>query len=109
MYYMRAETVMLLIKHEADVTAQDETKSTPLHLASSVGSTEVVRLLVEHGADVTAQDVHHMTPLHLASSWVSAECMQLLIQYGLKLADRMDSQENCTRKRPKTMQIQCSY
>lgn len=99
----------LLIYYGADVTAQDETKSTPLHLASSVVSTETVRLLIDHGADITAPDVHCMTPLHLASSWVSAETMQLLIQDGLMLAERMGSQKNGTRKRTKIRQIPCSY
>ena len=63
----------LLIDHGANVNAQDDTKSTPLHLASSMGSIETVQLLIEHGADVTARDVRHMTPLHLASSWVRAQ------------------------------------
>ena len=65
----KAETVELLIDNGADVTSQDETKSTPLHLASSVGSAKTAWVLIEHGADVAAQDVHRRTPLHLASSW----------------------------------------
>ena len=76
----KTETARLLIEHGADVTSQDENKSTPLHLASSAGNPEMVRLLIEHGADVTALDVHRMTPLHMASSWVSAEGVPLLKQ-----------------------------
>jgi ankyrin repeat protein len=68
----KTETVRLLIKHGADVSAQDKTHSTPLHLAAFCGSSEGVRLLLEHGADVTILDGNHKTPLHLASSWVSA-------------------------------------
>jgi len=70
LYNQKADTVRLLIEHGVDVTAQDGSHSTPLHLASSLGSLEIVRLLIEHGADVTAQDVSHRTPLHLVSSWV---------------------------------------
>ena len=59
---MNADIVKLLVDHGADVATQDETLSTPLHLAACRGSTETVRLLIEHSADVTARD---RTPLHL--------------------------------------------
>jgi ankyrin repeat protein len=68
------ETVRLLIKQGANVTAQDKTHSTPLHLAALCGSSESVRLLLEHGAGVSILDESHKTPLHLASSRVSAPC-----------------------------------
>ena len=67
----KAETMRLLIEHGADVTMQDGTHSTPLHLASSRGSTETVRILLQNGADVATQDENNRTPLHMASSWVS--------------------------------------
>ena len=67
----KAETVRMLIEHGADVTMQNKAHSTPLHLASSKGSTGTVRLLLQHGADVVTQDENNRTPLHLASSWVS--------------------------------------
>ena len=67
----QADTVKLLINYGADVTAQDETYQTPLHLATFSGSTETVQLLIEHGADVTAQDRRKKTPLHLVFSDVS--------------------------------------
>ena len=62
-----------MIKHGADVTAQDKSHATPLHVASSsLISAESVRLLIEHGADATAKNETRRTPLHLVSSWVSA-------------------------------------
>ena len=68
----KADIVKLLIDHGADVTAQDETWSTPLHLAAYCGSsTQTMRLLIEHGADVTAQDRNNKTPLHSALSKVN--------------------------------------
>ena len=73
---VKTDTVRLLIKHGADVSARDKTHSTPLHLAAQAGSPETVRLLLEHGADVTALDGRHKTPLHLASSWVSVTTAQ---------------------------------
>jgi ankyrin repeat protein len=69
-----AETVRLLIRHGANVAAQDKTHSTPLHLAAFCGSSESVRLLLEHGVGVGILDETHKTPLHLASSPVSALC-----------------------------------
>ncbi|KAH9035978.1 ankyrin repeat-containing domain protein [Lactarius hengduanensis] len=111
--HAKADTVRLLIGHGADVTAQDETKSTPLHLAASFGSAETVRLLIKHGADVTAQDGNFRTPLHLASfrdedlvnehgqldreklsqakSDDKADTVQLLILHGADVISRDDT------------------
>jgi len=44
----------VLIEHGADVNAQDDNKSTPLHLASSGGHVELAQVLIEHGANVNA-------------------------------------------------------
>ena len=67
----KADTVRLLVKHGADVTAQDKTRSTPLHMASSIRLAGVMHILIEHGAGINAQNESHETPLHLASSSVS--------------------------------------
>ena len=87
-FKFQAKTVRLLIDYGADVTAQDETHRTPLHLAAFSGSTETVQLLIEHGADVTAQDRGKKTPLHLLSSDVSFVSVSLLI---LQCLTQMDS------------------
>ena len=63
----KADTVRLLIKHGADVTTQDKTHATPLHIASSFRLTESARVLIECGADIHAQNESRSTPLHLAS------------------------------------------
>jgi len=42
----KIEIVQELINHGADVTAWDETHSTPLHLSSSKASANVVRRLI---------------------------------------------------------------
>ena len=75
----KVENVRLLIKHGADVKAQDETQSTPLHMASFSRYPRVVGLLIEYGADVAARDRSQRTPLHLASSWVSSRCALVFI------------------------------
>ena len=66
----KADTVRLLIKHGADVTTQDKTHTTPLHMASSFRLAESARILIEYGAEVNAQNESQSTPLHLASSSV---------------------------------------
>jgi ankyrin repeat protein len=78
-FKFQADTVRLLINYGADVTAQDETHRTPLHLAAFSGSTKTVQLLIEHGADVTVQDRNKKTPLHLVVSDVSFGADFLLI------------------------------
>jgi ankyrin repeat protein len=81
----KAGVVRLLIQNGADVTARDETNSTPLHLASSKGSGETVDLLIRCGADVNAYDGRHLTPLHLAASSRLAsdgDIVRLLLSHG---------------------------
>ena len=78
----------LLIDHGADVAAQDETHSIPLHLAAFWCNVEAVRLLIEHGDDVTAQDGNHRTPLHLALLRVSVKTISPQIHDRLMLTDR---------------------
>jgi hypothetical protein len=78
----KADTVRILINNGADVTKQDQTGSTPLHMASSWGGAEIVQLLIEHGADVTVRNETHSTPLHSALSWVSATTASFWIYLG---------------------------
>ena len=69
-----AEIVQLLLRNGADISAKNETHSTPLLLAAAAfsGSPDTVNLLLENGADVSVIDGSHKTPLHLALSRVSA-------------------------------------
>lgn len=78
----RAKTVQVLLEYGADVTARDDTRSTPLHLALSTGAPEIAQLLIEHGADVNALDRNRQTPLHL-SSLVSVSTLRDRFSTGL--------------------------
>ena len=53
-----------LLTHGADVNAQDDTFTSPLHLAEKYCMREVVTILLKHGADVNSQDSKGKTPLH---------------------------------------------
>ena len=69
LWYTETDIAQVLIQHGADVTAEDNTRSTPLHVASSEGYGKAMELLLTQGADVNAQDGRHSTPLHLAVSF----------------------------------------
>jgi ankyrin repeat protein len=89
----KADIVQVLIQHGADVAAQDNTGSTPLHLASSKRSGKTVELLLGHGADVNARDGKYSTPLHLAASSRSAmkgNVVPLLLSHGANVNAKDD-------------------
>ena len=90
----KADIVHLLIQNGADVAAQDDAQSTPLHLASSKGSVETVELLIKHRADVNALNVNLSTPLHLAASSrlaLEGGIVRLLLKHGANI-DAKDSE-----------------
>ncbi|KAN0136167.1 Ankyrin repeat-containing domain protein [Lactarius tabidus] len=80
--------MLILIRHGADVTARDDSHSTPLHLASSKWSADTVGLLIQHGADVNAQNKDLSTPLHLAASSrlaLEGTIVRLLLRHGANI------------------------
>lgn len=90
----KADTVQLLIRNGADVTAREDTYSTPLHLASAKGCAETVDLLIRCQADVNALNGNQSTPLHLAASShlaLEGTIVRLLLQHGANI-DAKDSE-----------------
>jgi len=75
-----------LIEHGADVTAQDNNESTPLHQlsGSNSGNVELAKFFVERGADVTAQDRYRSTPLHkvVESRKGNVDLARFLVEHG---------------------------
>ena len=57
-------TVEFLITHGADVNAQDDTLTSPLHLAEEYGRQQITTMLLEKNANLNSQDNYGQTPLH---------------------------------------------
>eukprot|EP00042_Codosiga_hollandica_P026955 m.130385 g.130385 ORF g.130385 m.130385 type:complete len:344 (+) comp52345_c0_seq10:26-1057(+) len=78
------ETLLHLIELMglAGVNAEDNARSTPLHLAASENHPGSVRLLLKHGAIVDAVNTHGRTPLILAATFSRAQAVALLLDAG---------------------------
>ena len=68
-----------LLECGANAKLLDQSRRTPLHLASEHGYLDVAQRLLDRGADAHAQDKHNVTPLHLASQKGRLKVVQLLL------------------------------
>jgi hypothetical protein len=78
----------LLAKHPEHVNARGGREMTPIHVASSVGHSDMLTLLIEHGADVNGRGTDGNTPLHEASRNARLEAGQLLLNQGADINAR---------------------
>ncbi|KAL0486538.1 ankyrin [Acrasis kona] len=77
------ETVSeLLSKEDANVDMLGPYNSTPLHIASFFGRTDVVKLLIQKGARTDALDVYNRSPLVSAVFKENLELMEVLLTLG---------------------------
>ncbi|MBR5879374.1 MAG: ankyrin repeat domain-containing protein, partial [Akkermansia sp.] len=60
------EMVAALLKHGADINAQDEDGDTVLHDAVIANEPEIVQMLLEAGADVSIRNEEGQTPEDIA-------------------------------------------
>ncbi|XP_031787404.1 protein fem-1 homolog C isoform X1 [Nasonia vitripennis] len=95
------EVVELLIKSGAHVNARNESRSTPLHVASNVYNFQnsLIKLLLDHGAHLDTPNKAGDTPARLISSnsvnsinlvnYTTLQChaAQAIIKYGLKCTE----------------------
>src|SRR5216684_5153063 len=81
----------MLIERGAGLSAQNEEKETPLHLALRTGQIEVAHRLIECGVDVTAETKDGETPLHQAlilpyrtkvSPQIYAEVVRIILDHN---------------------------
>ena len=82
------EFTRLLLNHGADVDAQDDSLSTPLHLASCKGLPKATMLLLEHGANVQMQNSDGRTPLHCVAQYRHLDTMRLLLGHNANVDAR---------------------
>lgn len=68
----------LRIGHDANLTAQNRDRRTPLHHALTQGNVILVWFLIEHGTNATTHDKDSLTPLHHASGRRSVDLVQYL-------------------------------
>ncbi|XP_048584123.1 ankycorbin isoform X2 [Nematostella vectensis] len=64
---------------EANISVQDKSGSTILHVAAKAGHIECVQRVLDLGVDSNCQDGKRMTPLHLATAKGHMEVVQLLV------------------------------
>ncbi|PMB70826.1 Ankyrin-3 [Beauveria bassiana] len=71
--------LLSLIQAGANVSAVDETGSTPLHVAVHFGRAAMVEILIYHGADVNARDAAGASPLETAVRGQHEELVRVLL------------------------------
>ena len=94
--YGRVKVVRVLLKHGANVGAEDNKGRTPLHDAADYrrienfgrvedyasGKIEVARVLLEQGANAGAEDNKGRTVLHIAAKYGEIEVVRMLLERG---------------------------
>ena len=79
------ETVLLLVRHGASVTGQDEDGRTPLHVACCHDNPDVVRSLLFLGANPACEDADGLLPLCLSVQTNSTEAVTTLLAAGVSV------------------------
>ena len=83
-FSITAADVQEMINGGADVNATHNLAVAPLHLAATLGKTEVISVLVKAGADVNARDIDGLTPLIYAKHKKHWSAAKLLEKHGAK-------------------------
>ena len=97
-FHGRANAVVLLLEHGADINAQSRIyckNATPLHLAIARGHKQIARVLVDAGADVTLADHDGFSPVDLAvehKQWSTLAFIQQKCSQKSETAEALESE-----------------
>ena len=83
--HVNAQTVKVLLDHNAQINATDHRHETPLHCAIDSwesDSPEIVKVLLEAGADIHLEDRAGRTPLSKARNARNQEIRDLLEKHA---------------------------
>ena len=78
--------VTQILAEDVSPDLEDNSNSTPLHLASQKGLTEIAEILIQNGANLNCKETHkNLTPLHISTAGGQFEMTKLLINYGANI------------------------
>jgi ankyrin repeat protein len=102
--------VKILLKHNANINAQDKYNKTALHLAvsydcASYNTVAIIQLLLEEGAKVDIADQFGATPLYEAAHDGSLEIVKMLLAYGANANIQASEYENQTALMSKHFEV----
>ena len=87
------EISRVLLKHGADIGAQDNGFYSPLGRVALEGHVELAQVLLEHGADANALDSAGYTPLYLASEAGRLAVARVLLSHGADVTAQCEDNE----------------
>lgn len=93
-FYGSADSVKVLLEHQAQLERLDGAGRTPLHMAASQNQAKVALQLLKAGTSPNAQTRVGRTPLHVCASRNSQQTAITLLENGV-LVDERDAQ-GCT-------------
>lgn len=81
-YDSHLATKEMLLKKGANVNAQNDIGSTPLHNITFGDNQKTMKLLLDHKADINKPDDYDRIPLFMAVQHNNFEAVQLLVEVG---------------------------
>ncbi|RMY84052.1 hypothetical protein D0861_07140 [Hortaea werneckii] len=94
-YLNNQRCLSLLLRHGAEISAEDAKGDTPLHLAAWTGHVEALATFLSHGADVdwlSGRDGY--SPLWCAISAHHIDAARLLLKHGARVSLRSAASDN---------------
>ncbi|KAG8531785.1 uncharacterized protein KY384_003421 [Bacidia gigantensis] len=77
----RVEIFQLVLARSSNINIQDNSRSTPLHIAAYAGAPHIIISLLKAGADPTITQNMDFTSLHMAICGKSFPCVKAILNY----------------------------